>query len=152
MARAWHTTFGFPSLVTNCSNNFGPYQFPEKLIPLMILNALEGKPLPVYGAGSNERDWLFVDDHAEALIRALDRGAPGATYLLGARNPRRNLDVVRAICAHVDELAPSAAIGKRESLIRFVADRPGHDFRYAIDPSKCRVRNRAPVAPAARLR
>jgi dTDP-glucose 4,6-dehydratase len=139
LARAWHRTFGLPTVVTNCSNNFGPYQFPEKLIPLMILNALEGKPLPVYGAGANERDWLFVDDHADALVRALERGQPGATYLVGARNPRRNLDVVRAICAYVDELAPSQAIGKRESLIRFVTDRPGHDFRYAIDPSECEV-------------
>ena len=137
LARAWHTTFGLPSLVTNCSNNFGPYQFPEKLIPLIILNALEGKPLPVYGAGTNERDWLFVDDHADALLRALERGRPGATYLIGARNPRRNIDVVRALCAHVDELSPSQAIGKRESLIRFVTDRPGHDLRYAIDPTEC---------------
>jgi dTDP-glucose 4,6-dehydratase len=137
LARAWQTTFGLPCLVTNCSNNFGPYQFPEKLIPLMILNALEGKPLPVYGQGANERDWLFVDDHAGALVRALERGRPGGTYLIGARNPHRNLDVVRAICRHVDELAPSQAIGKRESLIRFVTDRPGHDFRYAIDPSEC---------------
>jgi dTDP-glucose 4,6-dehydratase len=106
-------------------------------MPLMILNALEGKPLPVYGSGANERDWLFVDDHAEALVAALTRGRAGATYLIGARNPRRNLDVVRSICALVDELAPSQAIGKRESLIHFVTDRPGHDLRYAIDPSGC---------------
>jgi dTDP-glucose 4,6-dehydratase len=136
-ARAWQKTFGLPTLVTSCANNFGPYQFPEKLIPLVILNALEGKPLPVYGAGTNERDWLFVDDHAEALVRALERGRPGATYLIGARNPRRNLDVVRSICTLVDELAPSEAIGKRESLIRFVTDRPGHDLRCAVDPSEC---------------
>ena len=135
LVRAWQTTFGLPAIVTNCSNNFGHYQFPEKLIPLIILNALEGKPLPVYGAGDNVRDWLFVDDHAEALTTALLRGKPGSTYLVGARNPRRNIDVVRAICALVDELAPSQAIGKRESLIKFVTDRPGHDFRYAIDPS-----------------
>ncbi len=137
LARSWHTTFGLPCIVTNCSNNFGPYQFPEKLIPLMILNALEGKHLPVYGDGTNERDWLFVDDHAEALVGALERGTPGATYLIGARNPRRNIDVVRAICAYVDELAPSQAIGKRASLICYVTDRPGHDFRYAIDPAGC---------------
>jgi dTDP-glucose 4,6-dehydratase len=134
--RAWHTTFGLPSLVTSSSNNFGPYQFPEKLIPLTILNALEGKPLPIYGTGTQERDWLFVDDHAAALVSAVERGRPGATYLLGARNPRRNLDVVRAICGYVDELAPNQAIGKRESLIRFVTDRPGHDERYALDPTE----------------
>jgi dTDP-glucose 4,6-dehydratase len=139
LARAWQTTFGLPTLVTNCANNFGPCQFPEKLIPLVILNAVDGKPLPIYGTGTNERDWLFVDDHAEALVRALERGRPGATYLIGARNPRRNLDVVRSICRLVDELAPSEAIGKRESLIRFVTDRPGHDLRYAIDPSDCEV-------------
>lgn len=135
LVRAWERTFGLPTIVTNCSNNFGHYQFPEKLIPLIILNALEGKPLPVYGAGDNVRDWLFVDDHAEALVMALERGAAGSTYLVGARNPRRNIDVVRAICALVDELAPSQAIGKREALITFVTDRPGHDHRYAIDPS-----------------
>jgi dTDP-glucose 4,6-dehydratase len=135
LVRAWQTTFGLPTMITNCSNNFGPWQFPEKLIPLVTLNAIEGKPLPVYGAGENVRDWLFVDDHAEALVTAVVRGKPGATYLVGARNPRRNIDVVRSICALVDELAPSQSIGKRESLIRFVTDRPGHDFRYAIDPS-----------------
>lgn len=135
LVRAWQATFGLPTIVTNCSNNFGPYQFPEKLIPVIVLNALEGKPLPVYGAGENVRDWLFVDDHADALIVALERGKPGSTYLVGARNPRRNIDVVRAICALVDQLAPSQAIGKREALIQFVTDRPGHDFRYAIDAS-----------------
>lgn len=135
LVRAWYATFGLPTLVTNCSNNFGPWQFPEKLIPVVTLNAIEGKPLPVYGAGENVRDWLFVDDHADALITALERGRAGTTYLVGARNPRRNIDVVRSICALVDELAPSQTIGKRESLIQFVTDRPGHDFRYAIDPS-----------------
>jgi dTDP-glucose 4,6-dehydratase len=135
LVRAWQATFGLPTIVTNCSNNFGPWQFPEKLIPLVTLNAIEGKPLPVYGAGENVRDWLFVEDHAEALVTALTRGTPGVTYLIGATNPRRNIDVVRTICALVDELAPSQAIGKRESLIQFVTDRPGHDFRYAIDPS-----------------
>jgi dTDP-glucose 4,6-dehydratase len=135
LVRAWHATFGLPTLVTNCSNNFGPYQFPEKLIPVIILNALEGKRLPVYGAGENVRDWLFVHDHADALVAALEVGKPGGTYLVGARNPRRNIDVVRALCTIVDELAPSQTIGKRESLIEFVTDRPGHDFRYAIDAS-----------------
>ncbi len=133
LVRAWHATFNLPTLTTNCSNNFGPFQFPEKLIPVVILNALEGNPLPVYGAGENIRDWLYVDDHAEALLATLKRGVPGETYLVGARNPRRNIDVVRALCAIVDELAPSQAIGKRETLIHFVSDRPGHDFRYAID-------------------
>jgi dTDP-glucose 4,6-dehydratase len=120
---------------TNAANNFGPYQFPEKLIPLMTVNAIDGKPLPVYGDGENQRDWLYVNDHAEALVLALERGKPGATYLIGARNLQRNLDIVRTICALVDELAPSQAIGKRESLIRFVPNRPGHDFRYAVDPT-----------------
>ncbi|MDF1504953.1 dTDP-glucose 4,6-dehydratase [Roseisolibacter sp. H3M3-2] len=136
LARAWHRTYGLPVLVTNCSNNYGPYQFPEKLIPLTILNALAGERLPVYGRGENVRDWLFVEDHAEALAAAGARGAPGATYLVGGRAERRNLDVVRAICALVDELAPDAAIGPREALVTFVADRPGHDQRYAIDPSR----------------
>lgn len=135
LTRAWHLTYGLPTLVTNCSNNFGPRQFPEKLVPLIILNALEGKLLPVYSKGENVRDWLFVEDHAEALILALERGRPGSTYLIGARNPVRNLDLVHRICMIVDELAPSMRIGKRADLIQFVADRPGHDARYAIDPS-----------------
>lgn len=134
--RAWHHTYGLPTLVTNCSNNYGPYHFPEKLIPLIILNALEGKPLPVYGKGENVRDWLFVDDHARALIRVAEEGRPGETYAIGGHNERRNIDVVRAICALVDELAPDPNIGPRESLITFVTDRPGHDLRYAIDASK----------------
>lgn len=134
--RAWHHTYGLPALVTNCSNNYGPYHFPEKLIPLVILNALEGKPLPVYGKGENVRDWLYVDDHARALILAAERGQPGETYAIGGHNERRNIDVVRAICALVDELAPNAAIGPREGLISYVADRPGHDLRYAIDAAK----------------
>ena len=136
LARAWHRTYGLPVLVTNCSNNYGPHQFPEKLIPLTILNALAGEPLPVYGRGENVRDWLYVDDHAEALVAAAGRGAPGETYLIGGRAERRNLDVVRAVCALVDELAPAADGRPRESLITFVADRPGHDLRYAIDPSR----------------
>jgi dTDP-glucose 4,6-dehydratase len=134
--RAWHHTYGLPTLVTNCSNNYGPYHFPEKLIPLIILNALEGKPLPVYGKGENVRDWLFVDDHARALIRVVEEGQPGETYAIGGHNERRNIDVVRAICASVDELAPDQAIGPRENLITYVTDRPGHDLRYAIDASK----------------
>jgi len=134
--RAWHHTYGLPVVVTNCSNNYGPYHFPEKLIPLMILNALEGKPLPVYGKGENVRDWLYVNDHAEALILAAEKGAPGESYNIGGWNERRNIDVVRAICALVDELAPDPAIGSRDGLITYVADRPGHDLRYAIDASK----------------
>ena len=135
LVRAWHHTYGLPVVTTNCSNNYGPYQFPEKLVPLMILNALEGKPLPVYGRGDNVRDWLFVDDHAEALALAFARGVPGETYCIGGHNERTNLDVVRAICATVDELAPDPA-GPRERLVTFVQDRPGHDHRYAIDASK----------------
>lgn len=135
LVRAWHHTYGLPVLVTNCSNNYGPYQFPEKLIPLTILNALEGKPLPVYGRGENVRDWLYVDDHVEALVRVFERGRVGETYCIGGRNEQRNLDVVRRICALLDELVPDPA-GPRERLITFVADRPGHDLRYAIDPSK----------------
>jgi dTDP-glucose 4,6-dehydratase len=136
LARAWHRTYGLPVIVTNCSNNYGPYQFPEKLIPLMILNALSGQPLPVYGRGENVRDWLFVDDHARGLLAAAERGVPGRSYAFGGRSEARNLDVVRAVCRLVDELAPDAALGPREGLIRFVEDRPGHDLRYAIDPSR----------------
>jgi dTDP-glucose 4,6-dehydratase len=140
LVRAWQHTFGLPTLTSNCSNNYGPYQFPEKLIPLTILNALEGKPLPVYGRGENVRDWLYVEDHADALLTILSRGVPGDTYCVGGRNERRNIDVVRAICAIIDELAPNAAIGPRERLIELVADRPGHDMRYAIDASKIEQR------------
>jgi dTDP-glucose 4,6-dehydratase len=135
LVRAWHHTYGLPAFVTNTVNNYGPWQFPEKLIPLVTLNALEGKPLPVYGDGSNQRDWLFVEDHAEALTRVLTVGQPGATYAIGARQPRSNLDVVRAICAELDRRLPDPA-GPRDRLIRFVTDRPGHDFRYEIDPSR----------------
>jgi dTDP-glucose 4,6-dehydratase len=123
-----------PTLVSNTTNNYGPWQFPEKLIPLVILNALEGKNLPIYGDGANRRDWIYVDDHAEALVRVVERGEPGHTYCIGARQPRRNIDVVRTICAVVDELVPDPA-GARDRLIHFVRDRPGHDFRYEIDPS-----------------
>jgi dTDP-glucose 4,6-dehydratase len=134
--RAWHHTYGLPMLITNCSNNYGPYHFPEKLIPLTILNALEGKPLPVYGRGENVRDWLFVDDHAEALILVAEQGRVGESYNIGGWNERTNIDVVRAVCAVMDELAPDPRIGPREKLITFVTDRPGHDLRYAIDARK----------------
>jgi dTDP-glucose 4,6-dehydratase len=134
--RAWHHTYGLPTLVTNCSNNYGPYHYPEKLIPLVILNALEGKPLPVYGRGENVRDWLYVEDHAEALLRVAEAGKVGESYNIGGWNERSNIDVVRAICALMDEMAPNGAIGPREGLITYVTDRPGHDLRYAIDAGK----------------
>jgi dTDP-glucose 4,6-dehydratase len=136
LVRAWHHTYGLPVLITNCSNNYGPYHFPEKLIPLTIINGLEGKSLPVYGEGANIRDWLYVEDHARALLSVVNSGRPGETYCVGGRSERTNLDVVKAICALLDELAPSKAIGNRDSLIAFVADRPGHDLRYAIDPAR----------------
>lgn len=136
LVRAWHHTYGLPTLVTNCSNNYGPYHFPEKLIPLVILNALEGKPLPVYGRGENVRDWLYVDDHARALLAVIARGTPGRSYNIGGRNERRNIDVVRQICALLDAMVPDQAIGPRDRLIRFVTDRPGHDGRYAIDAAR----------------
>ena len=135
-ARAWFHTYGFPVITTNCSNNYGPFQFPEKLIPLVILNAVAGRLLPVYGHGEHVRDWLFVDDHVQALLALLVRGVPGNTYAIGGRNERRNIDVVRAVCALVDELAPRADGCSTTSQIEFVADRPGHDLRYAIDSSK----------------
>src|SRR5262249_21998174 len=131
-----HYTYGLPTLVTNCSNNYGPSQFPEKLIPLTILNALEGKPLPLYGRGENVRDWLFVEDHADALILVAENGKIGESYNIGGWNERKNIDVVRAICTLVDEMSPNLAIGRRENLISFVPDRPGHDMRYAIDANK----------------
>ncbi len=134
LVRAWHHTYGLPVVTTNCSNNYGPYHFPEKLIPLMILNALQGKPLPVYGKGENVRDWLFVEDHARALRLVLEKGRIGETYNVGGRCERSNLDVVNSICAILDELFPGKA--PHASLIAFVKDRPGHDFRYAIDASK----------------
>jgi dTDP-glucose 4,6-dehydratase len=135
LVRAWFHTYGLPTIVSNTANNYGPWQFPEKLIPLVTLNSLEGKPLPVYGDGSNRRDWIFVEDHAAALLRVLEHGQPGATYAIGARQPRSNLDVVRGICAHLDRRVPDP-LGPRERLIHFVVDRPGHDFRYEIDPSR----------------
>lgn len=134
LVRAWGETYGLPVLVTNCSNNYGPFHFPEKLIPVVILNALAGRPIPVYGTGENVRDWLFVEDHAVALLTALIRGAPGETYNIGGDNEARNIDIVRTICALLDEMRPAAQ--PRAGLISFVADRPGHDFRYAIDASK----------------
>jgi dTDP-glucose 4,6-dehydratase len=134
LVSAWHGTYGLPTLITNCSNNYGPYHFPEKLIPLIILNALEGKALPVYGDGLQERDWLFVDDHVRALMLVLEKGRAGETYIIGGRAPMRNLDVVHRICDMLDELRPSRA--PRRQLIAFVPDRPGHDRRYAIDPAK----------------
>jgi dTDP-glucose 4,6-dehydratase len=136
LARAWHHTYGLPVVTTNCSNNYGPYQFPEKLIPLIIQNALAGKPLPVYGKGENVRDWLYVDDHARALRLVVERGLPGETYNVGGDNEWKNIDVVRCICTLLDELAPLEGGVRHESLITFVTDRPGHDARYAIDASK----------------
>nr|WP_207553543.1 dTDP-glucose 4,6-dehydratase [Pseudoroseomonas deserti] len=138
LVAAWHETYGLPTLMTNCSNNYGPFHFPEKLIPLTILNALEGKPLPVYGKGENVRDWLFVDDHVTALIAVLQRGKPGQTYNVGGNSERRNIEVVEAICDTLDRLRPDAA-GPRRRLISFVTDRPGHDARYAIDASKLKA-------------
>ena len=134
LASAWHHTYGLPVVITNCSNNFGPYQFPEKLIPLVMLNALEGKPLPVYGDGRQERDWLFVDDHVRAMILALQKGRLGETYLIGGRAPMKNIEVVGEICDILDRLRPDGAPRRRH--ITYVADRPGHDRRYAIDCSK----------------
>ncbi len=134
LAIAWHRTYGLPVIVSNCSNNYGPYHFPEKLIPLVILNALEAKPLPVYGNGSNVRDWLYVDDHARALYRILQKGRPGETYNVGGRNERTNLQVVRGICNALDNLRPAGA--PHDRLITYVTDRPGHDQRYAINASK----------------
>jgi dTDP-glucose 4,6-dehydratase len=156
LVRAWHRTYGLPILITNCSNNYGPYQFPEKLIPLMILNALEGKPLPVYGRGENVRDWLYVEDHARALRLVLEKGLPGRTYNIGGRCEKTNMEVVTAICDILDELRPvtsdelqvtkdgdgvqvtsdTSRVTRHSSLISFVPDRPGHDRRYAIDDSR----------------
>jgi dTDP-glucose 4,6-dehydratase len=135
LVRAYHHTYGLPTLTTNCSNNYGPYQFPEKLIPLMILNALDGKPLPVYGDGQNIRDWLYVGDHCEAIEQVLDRGRPGETYNVGGKNEIRNIDVVTTVCRKLDALRPKAG-ARYEDLITHVKDRPGHDRRYAIDPRK----------------
>lgn len=136
LVRAWHRTYGLPIVITNCSNNYGPYQFPEKLIPLVTLNALAGKPLPIYGDGSQIRDWLHVDDHARALRLVLETGNIGETYNIGGHNEKTNLQVVKTICALLDRLVPDSPYKPHESLITYVADRPGHDVRYAIDASK----------------
>jgi len=138
LVRAWHRTFGLPTLITNCSNNYGPYQFPEKLIPLIILNALEGKELPIYGNGKQVRDWLYVEDHARALLHVALTGKTGETYNIGGHNEKQNIEVVRTVCKILDELAPSkiAGINKYEKLIKYVTDRAGHDKRYAIDATK----------------
>jgi dTDP-glucose 4,6-dehydratase len=135
LVRAYHHTYGLPILTTNCSNNYGPYQFPEKLIPLMIVNALGGKPLPVYGDGNQIRDWLYVKDHCAAIVRTLRAGIPGETYNIGGWNEKPNIEIVNIICGLLDELRPQT-FGSYRSLITFVADRPGHDRRYAIDASK----------------
>ncbi|MEX0311669.1 MAG: dTDP-glucose 4,6-dehydratase [Tateyamaria sp.] len=137
LVQAWHHTYGLPVVLSNCSNNYGPYHFPEKLIPVVILNALAGQPIPVYGAGENVRDWLFVEDHAEALLEVIGRGAVGRSYNIGGENEARNIDIVRMICALVDEMRPADT--KRDALITFVTDRPGHDLRYAIDPTRIRT-------------
>jgi dTDP-glucose 4,6-dehydratase len=136
LARAWKSTYGLPVLVTNCSNNYGPFQFPEKLIPLMIIKCLSEKPLPVYGRGLNVRDWLYVEDHAQALVTVLETGVPGETYNIGGNSERRNIDLVQAICEILDEVRPRAGGAKHLDLVTYVTDRPGHDFRYAIDSSK----------------
>jgi dTDP-glucose 4,6-dehydratase len=136
LVRAWHETYGLPVVLTNCSNNYGPYHFPEKLIPVVILNALAGQPIPVYGQGENVRDWLYVEDHADALLTVLQRGALGRSYNIGGENEVRNIDLVRMICAILDEKRPKQ--GRYEELITYVTDRPGHDLRYAIDPSRIR--------------
>ncbi len=134
LVRAWGETFGLPVIVTNCSNNYGPYHFPEKLIPVVILNAMAGKPIPVYGKGENVRDWLYVEDHADALLTVLAKGRPGRTYNIGGENEARNIDLVRKICLLLDARRPGGA--PHDRLITFVDDRPGHDLRYAIDPSR----------------
>ena len=138
LVRAWQRTYGFPTLVTNCSNNYGPYHFPEKLIPLMILNALDGKPLPVYGDGMQIRDWLFVEDHARALYKVVTEGEVGETYNIGGHNEKANIEVVKTICSLLEEFRPNKPEGVEsyESLITYVKDRPGHDVRYAIDATK----------------
>lgn len=136
LARAWADTYGLPVIVTNCSNNYGPFQFPEKLIPVVILKCLRGEPIPVYGEGLNVRDWLYVEDHAQALLTAVTSGKPGETYNIGGNNEKTNIDLVRSVCRILDGLRPRQQGGKYEDLITFVADRPGHDLRYAIDATK----------------
>jgi len=137
LVRAWHETYGLPVVLTNCSNNYGPFHFPEKLIPVVILNALAGKPLPIYGDGSNVRDWLYVEDHADALLLVVEKGAVGRSYNIGGENERTNLELVKTLCEILDELRPKEA-GSYADQITFVTDRPGHDARYAIDPTRIR--------------
>jgi dTDP-glucose 4,6-dehydratase len=136
LVRAWSRTYGLPTLVTNCSNNYGPCHFPEKLIPLIILNALEGKPLPIYGKGDQVRDWLYVEDHARALYKVVTEGEIGETYNIGGHNEKQNIEVVHTVCALLDQLRPESAYRPHADLITYVQDRPGHDLRYAIDASK----------------
>lgn len=136
LARAWYYTYKLPTIITNCSNNYGPYQYPEKLIPVVILNALQEKPIPVYGKGENIRDWLYVDDHVKGLFNVLEKGIPGESYNIGGNNEQRNIDLVRAICSDLDEMIENRKVESYKSLITFVQDRPGHDKRYAIDSSK----------------
>ncbi|WP_374637515.1 dTDP-glucose 4,6-dehydratase [Paracoccus sp. (in: a-proteobacteria)] len=137
LVRAWHETYGLPVVLTNCSNNYGPFHFPEKLVPVVILNALHGRPIPVYGDGGNVRDWLYVEDHADALLLVLEKGELGRSYNIGGENEAKNIDLVRTICAEMDRLRPANA--PHERLISFVTDRPGHDRRYAIDPDRIRT-------------
>jgi dTDP-glucose 4,6-dehydratase len=148
LVRAWHETYGLPVVLTNCSNNYGPYHFPEKLMPVVILNALSGKPLPIYGDGGNIRDWLFVEDHADALLLVLEKGVVGRSYNIGGENERTNLELVKTLCGILDRLSPRAE-GSYTELITFVTDRPGHDARYAIDPS--RIRNELGWRPSVTL-
>jgi len=147
LVRAWGETYGLPVVLTNCSNNYGPYHFPEKLIPVVILNALAGKPIPVYGQGKNVRDWLYVEDHADALLLVLEKGPLGRSYNIGGENEAQNIEIVQKICALLDEMAPSGAPHAR--LITYVTDRPGHDMRYAIDPA--RIRNELGWRPSVTL-
>lgn len=149
LVRAWHETYGLPVVLTNCSNNYGPYHFPEKLIPVVILNALAGKPLPIYGTGSNVRDWLFVEDHAEALLLVVEKGQIGRSYNIGGENERSNLELVQSLCAILDELRPKADGSSYAEQITFVTDRPGHDARYAIDAT--RIRSELGWAPSVTL-
>jgi dTDP-glucose 4,6-dehydratase len=148
LVRAWHETYGLPVVMTNCSNNYGPFHFPEKLVPVVILNALEGRPIPVYGRGENVRDWLYVEDHAAALLTVIKHGRLGRSYNIGGETEARNIDLVRMICAILDDARPAAR--PREKLIVFVADRPGHDMRYAIDPT--RIANELGWRPSVTLR
>jgi dTDP-glucose 4,6-dehydratase len=150
LVRAWHSTYGLPTLISNSTNNYGPFQFPEKLIPLTIATCIGGQPISVYGDGSNRRDWLFVDDHVRALVAIATRGRPGGTYLVGSGSTLTNLEVVKSVCALVDARCPDPHVGPRERLIAFVADRPGHDFRYAVDTNRMRTElSWTPSAPFA---